>query len=283
MAAHSIDVNGENFRQVVLEGSKTAPVVIDFWAPWCSPCRALKPVLEKLAAEYAGKFTLAKINSDENPELAASMGVRGIPAVKAVVNGELVDEFVGALPESQVRAFIERVVPSPSAQAAAQAQAMMAAGNYADALAQLETALSLDPRNESAQIDKLEALVKLARLDEARAVLDELGPLALEDARVAALRAQLEFAAAPTEDLASMERRIAADAGDLDARLKLARHHAHAGAYEPALQQLIEIVRRDRKFGDDAGRKTMVEIFNLLGPADPLVARYRRELSAALY
>jgi putative thioredoxin len=114
-------------------------------------------------------------------------------------------------------------------------------------------------------------------------VLDALGPLALEDARVAALRAQLEFADVPTEDLMSMERRIAADAGDLDARLKLARHHAHAGAYEPALQQLIEIVRRDRKFGDDAGRKTMIEIFNLLGPGNPLVARYRRELSAALY
>jgi putative thioredoxin len=283
MAAHSIDVNGENFRQVVLEGSKTAPVVIDFWAPWCAPCRALKPVLEKLAAEYAGKFTLAKINSDENPELAASMGVRGIPAVKAIVDGELADEFVGALPESQVRAFIERVVPSPSARAAAEARAIMAAGNYADALGKLDAALALDPRNESAQIDKLEALVKLARLDDARAVLDGLGPLALQDARVAALRAQLEFADVPTEDLMSMERRIAADAGDLDARLKLARHHAHAGAYEPALQQLIEIVRRDRKFGDDAGRKTMIEIFNLLGPGNPLVARYRRELSAALY
>jgi putative thioredoxin len=283
MASHSIDVNAANFRQIVLEGSKTAPVVIDFWAPWCAPCRALKPVLEKLAAEYAGKFTLAKINSDENPELASNMGVRGIPAVKAVRDGEVIDEFVGALPESQVRQFIERIVPSPSAQAAIQARELLQAGHYADALAQLETALELDACNEPAQIDRLEALVRLGRLEEARAVLGALGPLALDDRRVGALKAELEFATGPKQEASSLEQRIAADPNDLDARLELARHHAHAKAFEPALQQLIEIVRRDRKFGDDAGRKTMIEIFNLLGAGDPLVARYRRELSSALY
>ncbi len=283
MATHSIDVNADNFRQVVLEGSKTAPVVIDFWAPWCAPCRTLKPILEKLAAEYAGKFTLAKINSDENPDLAASMGVRGIPAVKAVVDGELVDEFVGALPEAQVRAFIERIVPSPSAQAALQAQELMAEGRHEEALAAFDRAIELDPRNDAAQVDKLAALVQLGRYEEARAMLAALGPLALDDPRVGALRAELEFATGPEEDRSSLEQRIAADPGDLEARLALARHHAHARNYEPALQQLIEIVRRDRKFDDDAGRRMMVEIFNLLGPGDPLVDRYRRELSAALY
>jgi putative thioredoxin len=283
MAAHSIDVNADNFQQVVLEGSKTAPVIIDFWAPWCAPCRALKPVLEKLAAEYAGKFTLAKINSDDNPELASNMNVRGIPAVKAVFNGEVIDEFVGALPESQVRQFIERIVPSPSAQAAMQARELLLAGRYADALIVLEEALQLDPRNEPAQIDRLEALVRLGRLDEAREVLGAFGPLALDDRRVGALKAELEFATGPKQDAASLEQRIATDPEDLDARLALARHHAHARVFEPALQQLIEIVRRDRKFGDDAGRKMMIEIFNLLGAGDPLVARYRRELSSALY
>jgi putative thioredoxin len=283
MTSASVEVNADNFRAVVLEGSRSVPVVIDFWAPWCAPCRALKPVLEKLAAEYAGKFVLAKINSDENAELAASMGVRGIPAVKAVVNGEVVDEFVGALPESQVRAFIERIVPSPSAQAAGRARELMAAGRSEDALAELDAALGLDPRNETAQIDKLQVLVELARLDEARALLDALGPLALNDPRVGALKASLAFSTRPTEDASALEQRIAASADDLDARLKLARHHAHAGAYEQALQHLLEIVRRDRKFGDDAGRKTMLEIFNLLGADDPLVGRYRRELSSALY
>jgi putative thioredoxin len=283
VSSHSVDVDNSNFRQVVLEGSKAAPVVIDFWAPWCAPCRALKPVLEKLAAEYAGKFTLAKINSDDSPELAASMGVRGIPAVKAVVNGELVDEFVGALPESQVRAFIERILPSPSAQAGARAREMISAGRYDEALAQLGVALDLDPRNEQAQVDKLDALVKLGRLEEARSVLAAFGPLLLDDARVGALKAELEFATGPKADLASLQRRIDASPDDLEARLELARHHAHARKFEPALQQLIEIVRRDRKFGDDAGRKTMIEIFNLLGASDPLVARYRSELASALY
>jgi putative thioredoxin len=283
MASHSIDVNADNFQQVVLEGSKTTPVIIDFWAPWCAPCRALKPVLEKLAAEYAGKFTLAKINSDDNPQLASNMGVRGIPAVKAVLNGEVIDEFVGALPESQVRQFIERIVPSPSAQAAMQARELLLAGRYADALILLEEALQLDPRNEPAQIDRLEALVRLGRLDEAREVLGALGPLALDERRVGALKAELEFATGPKHDAASLEQRIATDPDNLDARLALARHHAHARAFEPALQQLIEIIRRDRKFGDDAGRKMMIEIFNLLGAGDPLVARYRRELSSALY
>jgi putative thioredoxin len=283
MSSHSVDVDAANFREVVLEGSKSAPVVIDFWAPWCAPCRALKPVLEKLAAEYAGKFTLAKINSDDNPELAASMGVRGIPAVKAVTNGELVDEFAGALPESQVRAFLERLVPSPSGQARAQARDMIAAGRYDEALAQLDVALGLDPRNEPAQVDKLETLVKLGRLEEARAVLAALGPLSLDDPRVGALKAELEFATRPAQDVTSLQHRIAGSPDDLDARLELARHHAHAKAFEPALQQLIEIVRRDRKFRADAGRKTMIEIFNLLGAGDPLVARYRSELAAALY
>jgi putative thioredoxin len=283
MGAHSIDVDAANFSEIVLEGSKTAPVVIDFWAPWCAPCRALKPILEKLATEYAGRFTLAKINSDENQELAAQMGVRGIPAVKAVVDAELVDEFVGALPESQVREFIERILPSPSALALGQARELMEAGEHEAALASLDSALELDPRNEAARVGRLEALVRLGRADEARAVLETLGPLSLEETKVAALKAELEFASGPNEDASVLERRVEADPADLEARMQLARHRAHAREYEPALEQLIEIVRRDRKFGGDAGRKTMLEIFSLLGTGHPLVDRYRRLLSAALY
>jgi putative thioredoxin len=283
MSTHSVVVDAANFEQIVLEGSRTAPVVIDFWAPWCAPCRALKPILEKLAQEYEGKFTLATINSDENRELAAEMGVRGIPAVKAIVGGELVDEFVGALPESQVRDFIERLLPSPSAAAQEQGRQSLAAGDYEAALGQYDSALALDARNEAARIGRLEALVRLGRHDEARSALEMLSPLSLEEPPVLALRAELGFAAAPEADARALEQRIASNPDDLDARLHLARHHAQARAYEPALEQLIEIVRRDRKFGDDAGRKTMLEIFSLLGPADPLVGRYRRLLSSALY
>jgi putative thioredoxin len=283
MGAHSIEVDAGNFREIVLEGSKTAPVVIDFWAPWCAPCRALKPILEKLAAEYAGKFTLAKINSDENQELAAQMGVRSIPAVKAIVDGELVDEFVGALPESQVREFIERIVPSPSALALDRARELMAAGEHEAALASLDSALELDARNDDARVDRLEALLRLGRTEEARHVLESLDPLSLAQPKVAALKAELEFAAGPSEDATLLASRIQADPADLEARMQLARHYAHARDYQPALEQLLEIVRRDRKFGDDAGRKTMLEIFSLLGSGHDLVDRYRRLLSAALY
>jgi putative thioredoxin len=281
--SNSIDVGVENFQEVVLEGSRNAPVVIDFWAPWCAPCRALKPILEKLAHEYAGKFTLVKINSDENQELAAEFGVRGIPAVKAVVDGRLVDEFTGALPESQVREFIERVVPSPSELLRKQARELMGSGADAQALALLDQALALDARNENAKVDKLEALVRLERIDEARALLDSLHPLTLDDPRVAPLKARIEFAAGGAVDADILKARIEKDPADLDARLELARHHARIREFEPALQQLLEIVRRDRKFGDDAGRRTMVEIFNLLGTNHELVSKYRRMLASALY
>lgn len=283
MTANAIDVGTENFHEVVLEGSKKAPVIIDFWAPWCAPCRALKPILEKLAHEYAGKFTLVKINSDENQELAAEFGVRGIPAVKAVVDGRLVDEFTGALPESQVREFIERVVPSPSELMRKQARELMGSGADAQALALLDQALALDARNENAKVDKLEALVRLERIDEARALLDSLHPLTLDDPRVAPLKARIEFAAGGAVDADMLKSRIEKDPADLDARLELARHHARIREFEPALQQLLEIVRRDRKFGDDAGRRTMVEIFNLLGTDHELVSKYRRMLASALY
>jgi putative thioredoxin len=283
MTAHSIDVGSANFREVVLEGSKKAPVIIDFWAPWCAPCRTLKPILEKLAAEYDGKFTLAKVNSDENQDIAAQFGVRGIPAVKAVADGQLVDEFVGALPESQVRAFIERILPSPSDIARKEARALLDAGKLADALAKLDAALSLDPRNEAAKVDKLEVLIELDRLDDARAVLESLHPLTLDEPRVAALKAGLAFSGGGDTDAAALIQRIEHNGKDLDARLELARHHVRNQDYEPALEQLLEIIRSDRKFADDIGRRTMIDIFNLLGGQGELVSKYRRLLSSALY
>ncbi len=283
MEAYSVDVGAANFQEVVLEGSKRAPVIIDFWAPWCAPCRALKPILEKLAEEYAGRFTLAKINSDENPELASSLGVRGIPAVKAVVDGKLVDEFVGALPEPQVRAFIERVLPTPADLQRKEAELLLAAGQAAQALQLLDDALRLDPKNEAAKIARLEALLLLGHLDDARAALADLDTLSLDDPRVATLKARLEFAGDEEVDPAQLIKRIESNAEDLDARLQLARYYVRSQAYEPALEQLIEIVRTNRKFGDDIGRKMMVEVFNLLGGQGELVGKYRRLLSAALY
>ena len=282
----SIDVSANNFREIVIEGSHKMPVIVDFWAPWCAPCRALAPVLEKLAGEYREKFTLAKINSDENQELAAEFGVRGIPAVKAFVGGKLVDEFSGALPEPLVRKFIERVVPSPAEELRLQAQEIYhRTKDAATALALLTRAIETDPKNEPAIIDSAAVLIDLGKLEDAKRLLETLSPLTQMDESVAALRARMDFAAsaAAAPDAESLKERIARDPGDLDARLLFANLRVAGEDYASALDQLLEIVRRDRSFRDDIARKTMLQVFSLLGNEGDLVSEYRRRLASAMY
>ena len=285
MSAFSLNVTTTDFEQAVIEFSKTIPVIVDFWAEWCAPCRALKPVLEKLAVEYQGKFRLAKINSDENQPLAQRYGVRGIPNVKAFVDGELVDEFSGALPESQVRQFLDRLIPSPAEKL--RIETLREYAEFKDAgraLRMLAHALELDPANEAVRIDNAQLLIALDRHDEARQLLASLSELAQMDERVKTLQAHLALAAGAGDaaDSDVLARRVADNPGDLDARLQLAllqiAHKNHAEAFE----QLLEIVRRDRKFKDDAARKTMLQLFSVLG-SDPLVGDYRRRLASALH
>lgn len=284
MSAYSLDVNGANFQQVVIEGSKQAPVIVDFWAEWCGPCRALKPILEKLAAEYQGKFVLAKVNSDENHELANRYGVRGIPNVKAFVDGELVDEFSGALPESAVREFLDRLIPSPGDELRLQAMAIYRQGDAAKALQMLAQASQVDPANERVRIDAAEIMLDTGEVAEAKRLLSSLHPATQGESRVMGLLARLEFADRSQDlgDAASLEQRIRDNGNDLDARLQLANLLVSKQQYEPALNQLLEIINRDRAFGDDAGRKTMLSVFNLLGGQGELVSRYRRLLASAL-
>jgi putative thioredoxin len=285
MSPHSSDVSTADFQQAVIEASKTAPVLVDFWAEWCGPCRALKPVLEKLATEYQGRFRLAKVNSDENQELAQRYGVRGIPNVKAFVDGELVDEFSGALPESQVREFLERLIPSPAEKPRLDALALYAAtGDARKALEMLAQASQLDPGNEQVRIDSAQLLIGLKEFDEARRLIESLTPLAQMGDPVKALQAQLALAGSPGSDGNADEliKRIATNADDFDARLRLARWHITQEQYAEALDQLLEIVRRDRKFKDDGARKTMLQIFTMLGNDHPVVGDYRRKLAGAL-
>ena len=282
----AIDVSAKDFNETVIEGSRRVPVIVDFWAPWCAPCRALAPVLEKLATEHQGKFTLVKINSDENQPLAAQWGVRGIPNVKAFVGGKLVDEFSGALPEPMVREFLKRVIPSPAEELRLQAEAVYRESrDGVKALNLLTQALEVDPRHEPALIDSAAMLADLGRHEEAKPFLDRLAPVTQMDERVAAVRARLDFADAAAHglDAQALERRLGQAPDDLEARLQLANLYAAQQDYARALDHLLEIVRRDRAFRDDVGRRTMLQIFGVLGNQDERVSEYRRRLASAMY
>ena len=286
MNPFSLDVGAADFQENVIAASQRIPVLVDFWAEWCAPCRTLKPILEKLAAEYGGRFLLAKLNSDQNQELAARFGVRGIPNVKAFVNGQMVDEFTGALPEAQIRAFIDRLLPSPTDPLRVAAQEARARGDTEVASSLLADALQLDPTNEAAQFDLAEIHLDQRRADAAQAILDPLEHQARDTARLAALQARLKLVLAGAgADPAALTGRIAANPGDLDARLQLAHALALGHDYRPALEQLLEIVRRDRKWQDEAARKAMLELFALLGSDahyDDLVREFRIQLARTL-
>ena len=283
---YSLDVSLADFEQQVVAASDKVPVVIDFWAPWCAPCKSLKPILEKLAAEYDGKFLLAKVNSDENQELSAKYGVRGIPAVKAMVNGRIIDEFTGALPEGEVRAWLEKIIPSPAEELRRAAEQLVEAGDLAGALKLLAEAARLEPGNEWVRVDAAEILLAVGEVAEARRLLDSVkSPDILKDDRVLQLLAKLKFAEANSGGAseASLAEAVAANAGDLEARLKLANFLIAANRHAEGMDQLIEIVRRNRGFKDEIARKTLLDVFNLLGGQNELVAEYRRKLASALY
>lgn len=284
MSAHSVDVTETNFMQEVIEASRRAPVLVDFWAPWCGPCRSLGPILEKLAAEYQGRFRLAKVNSDENQPLAAQFGVRGIPNVKAFVDGRMVNEFTGALPESAVREFIDALLPSPAEPLRLEAQAARARGEADATRKLLLQAIRLDPKHEQARLDLVDVLLDAGDLDEAQRLLGEIADSAKDRSRIDALSARIALAqGAPAgADESALNTRLAADPADHEARLGLANLLAARQDYRGALEHLLEIVRRDRAFGDDIGRKTMLQVFSLLGADSELVRTYRGELSRAI-
>jgi putative thioredoxin len=281
----AITVDRTNFNAVVLEGSATTPVLVDFWAPWCAPCRALAPVLDRIAAEFAGRVVLAKLNTDEEQEIASKFGVRGIPNCKLFVNGRVTDEFTGALPESGVRDFLANALPSPAAPHVARAAGRLAAGDAEGALADLERALAIAPDDEDALLTRVEALLAAGRGSEAAEVTSRLGarPRGVRDERrLAQLSARAAFAATGGGDLATLARRAGATPVDCAAKLDYANALAARGDYEAALAEFLAIVSADRAFADDAGRKGMLRVFEALGPDSDLARRYRRELAAAI-
>ena len=235
---HVLEVTAETFEQDVLEASKQAPVVVDFWAPWCAPCRTLGPVLEKLAAEYDGRFRLAKVNTEENVELAQAFNVRSIPDVRAFRGGRQVDQFMGALPEPRVRAVIEDLVPSPAELEWLHAAELRLAGDLAAAMAALRKALELNPQLHLARIDLAEVLVETGQHEEASTELDGVPDDPDWDARVAALKQAVAFARAGGSE-SDLSARVAADPADLEARLALAGALAARKAWRDALEHLL--------------------------------------------
>lgn len=283
-SSYSFDVTAQTFQSQVIDASHQAPVLVDFWATWCGPCQSLMPVLEKLAAEYQGQFLLAKVEIDQQQELATHFGVRSVPTVKLVKNGQIVDEFTGAQGEGAIRALLDRHIERETDKRMAQAIEQYEQGDSEAALQEMQQIILDDSENMHNRVRFAEILIRENRLDDARQLLNSLSVDIQMEPEVKALFSQIEMAETlgDAEDADSLLKRIEADPKDSEARYQLSARYAAEGRHEEALQQLLEIVRRDRNYNDDAGRKGMLRLFELLGNEGELVSKYRRLLAQAL-
>ncbi|HEY2929431.1 tetratricopeptide repeat protein [Piscinibacter sp.] len=313
-----IDISLQNFEADLINASMQQPVLLDIWAPWCGPCKSLGPVLEKLEVAYAGRFKLAKLNSDEQPEISGQLsqmfGVRSIPFCVMFKDGQPVDGFVGALPEAEVRKFLDKHVPSAEEIAADEgvneAHELLAEGNTDSALERLQEAVAINPGNDAARADYLRALLAAGRVAEARRVFDAAAGKHMLDARLAACGLWLAAneTAATARSPEALAAAIAANKRDFDARFELAQTHFAAQRFTQAMDELLEIIMRDKAWSDELARKTYVAILELMSkpvaakaeaaapkgalevagkmsaaPSDPVVDQYRRKLSMALF
>jgi putative thioredoxin len=278
-AAWVIDVGESDFEREVLERSAETPVVVDFWAPWCGPCRTLGPLLERLADEAAGAFVLAKVDVDQAPGLASAFGIRGIPAVKGFRDGVLVAEFTGAQPEPVVRDLLARLQPSEADRLVREAAALP--GAHAEA--RLRTALERDGRHPRALLALACLLGERGETDEALALLARVVGSEPLEREAEQLAAKLRTRGDGAGDESAVRARLAADPTDLGARIDLGRALASRERYEEALTELLAAVERDAAYDDAAARKAMIDVFAVLGNDHPLTDRFRSALAKTLY
>jgi putative thioredoxin len=293
-----IDVTMANFEQEVIAASLSQPVLVDFWAPWCGPCKALGPILEKLETAYAGAFKLVKINSDEEQQLAGAFGIRSIPTVILLKNGQPVDGFMGALPEGQVREFLDKHVQpmaSEEEQEAALEQEPVVEAPHAQ-LERLQHAVATDPGNDDARFDYVKALLAAGREEDARRAFEPMAGKASLSRKVDALARWLDaiaFAKAHPNP-ADEDAKIAANRRDFQARYDRARLLMAEGRWTAAMDELLEILMRDKAWNEDLARKSYIAILEIIEPPkakvaegqippdDPTVATYRRRLSSVV-
>ena len=271
-----VTVTEMDFDREVLEYSRQRPVVVDFWAPWCGPCRIIGPILERLAVEAAGAFRLAKVNVDENPNLALRYGVRGIPTVKGFLNGQVVGEFVGALPEARIRDFLRKLAPSPTDLALEKADSLLEMNDWRGAEAVYREVLLQRSELAHARLGLAKALLMQGRAREALNLLRDFP--ASREYRAAQMMLPL------AEALVWAEEHPAGESDDpLEAMYRRALDLLRRGNVEAAMDGLLEIIRRDKHYRDDMPRKILLGIFEVLGQQHPLTKQYRRELSMALF
>jgi putative thioredoxin len=286
------DTSTAAFPKDVIEESRRQPVLVDFWAPWCGPCKQLTPVLEKVVNESQGRVKLVKMNIDDHPSIAGQLGIQSIPAVIAFLDGRPVDGFMGAVPESQVRQFIDKVAGPAGADQAAEieavlgeAEGLLAEGDIQGAAQLYGAVLQADPENAKAAAGMMQCLLAMGDTGRASQMLASLPEDLAKDPAVQAVAKKIEQIeeAAKLGDPAALERQLAANPDDHDARMKLAKIFSVQGDREKAADHLLTIMRKDRSFDDDGARRQLLEFFETWGPKDPATIAARRRLSSILF
>lgn len=278
-----IDVTDATFEAEVIEASKSLPIVVDFWAPWCGPCRTLGPLLERLATESNGAFRLAKVDIDQNQAIAKAVSIQSIPFVLAFRDGQVVSEFVGAQPENVIRQFLERILPDEADGLTAEGEDLAASGNEAEAEGRFRAAIEAKPGHPRATLGLARMLAATDQVDDAAALLEGVTGDGEIGAAIDRLSAELRMRGESAGDEQALRARLEADPADLDAGLALGRLLSAVGRHEEALEVLLDGVRRNRDYEDAAARKAVLDIFTLLGRENPIVDEYQKKLAAVLY